>query len=350
MPLIIGGFMSVTTQDSLVDYCQRIRHELFPFGFLSSWLHVQGPLIELTLPFPATKIAQEIVEQDEFLKHYQWTYQVKVDALPRKTNTKAISCRNVIAVASGKGGVGKSSVTVNLALAMSAAGARVGILDADIFGPSLPTMLGNKDAKPVFVENKKMQPIEQYGLQVNSLGYLTEADDAAVWRGPMASRALEQLCFDTRWNNLDYLFIDMPPGTGDIQLTLAQKLPVTGAVLVSTPQEVALADVIKGMAMFNKVDVPVFGLIENMSYYCCENCDHKEYIFGQGGGAALAEKHQLPLLGEWPLMTTMRQQLDDGNPLIYAQPEHEFSQIIQRSAASLAANAWYLSAPDAPEE
>lgn len=335
--------------DSLYEYCQTLRSDIFVHGFLPSWLNIRGPQIHLTLPFPAEREARRLIAQDPLLTPYGWDIRIKVAALPRKANTKAISSRNVIAVASGKGGVGKSSVTVNLALALQAMGARVGILDADIFGPSLPTMLGNKRSQPEFTEHKKMLPIEQYGLQVNSLGYLTDANDATVWRGPMASRALEQLCFDTQWHNLDYLFIDMPPGTGDIQLTLAQKIPVTGALIVSTPQEVALADARKGIAMFRKVGVPVFGLIENMSYYQCGACQERDYIFGQHGGKNLAATYQLPLLGEWPLTRLMREQLDAGVPLIQSHPEHFMSDMIRASAESLVANAWLLSATEAPE-
>jgi len=334
--------------DSLYDYCQTLRCDTFVHGLLPSWLSIRGPVIDLTLPFPAASEALKLVKSDPLLQSYQWNITAKVEALPRNTAAKAISSRNVIAVASGKGGVGKSSVTVNLALALQASGARVGILDADIFGPSLPTMLGNKTDKPEFVGDKKMNPIERFGLQVNSLGYLTEPDDATVWRGPMASRALEQLCFDTRWHNLDYLFIDMPPGTGDIQLTLSQKLPVTGAIIVTTPQEVALADAKKGIAMFRKVDVPVFGLIENMSYFTCGACEHKDYVFGQGGGKRLAEEYQLPLLGEWPLITSMREQLDVGAPLVQSDPNHAMSDIIKTTAERMVANAWLLSSPNAP--
>lgn len=336
--------------DSLLSYCQTLRSDTFVHGFLPEWIQVRGPVIDLTLPFYAAAEARKLIATDAFLSAYTWHIHGKVEALPRKTETKAVSSRNIIAVTSGKGGVGKSSVTVNLALALQASGARVGILDADIFGPSIPTMLGNKQAQPEFTEDKKMQPIERFGLQVNSLGYLTDEDDATVWRGPMASRALEQLCFDTRWHNLDYLLIDMPPGTGDIQLTLAQKLPVTGAVIVTTPQEVALADAQKGIAMFRKVGVPVFGLVENMSYYSCGACQHKDYIFGRDGGKNLAERHSIPLLGEWPLVTDMREQLDAGTPLVQSAPEHPVSQQIIATAERMAANAWQLSSPNAPQD
>lgn len=338
--------------NELKAYCQQLRHPLFPAGLLAEWLNIQGAVIELTLPFPAEQAAMEMVSQDSQLKAYTWRISVKVEALPRATAAKAISARNVIAVSSGKGGVGKSSVTVNLAGALARSGVTVGVLDADVFGPSIPTMLGNRTAKPEFNEQNKMTPIRVKGefageLQVNSLGYLADADDATVWRGPMASRALEQLCFDTRWHNLDYLLIDMPPGTGDIQLTLAQKLPVTGAVIVTTPQDVALDDARKGIAMFRKVGVPVLGLIENMSFYQCSACGHKDFIFGQDGGKALAERYQLPVLGQWPLYPALREQLDAGRLFVQSNPKHPVSEQIMRSAEALAANAWLLLSPHA---
>ena len=336
--------------DSLYTYCQALRSDTFVHGFLPEWSQVRGPVIDLTLPFYGATEARKLIASDTYLSAYTWHIHGKVEALPRKTDAKAVSSRNIIAITSGKGGVGKSSVTVNLALALQASGARVGILDADIFGPSIPTMLGNKHVKPEFTEDKKMLPIECFGLQVNSLGYLTEQDDATVWRGPMASRALEQLCFDTRWHNLDYLLIDMPPGTGDIQLTLAQKLPVAGAVIVTTPQEVALADAQKGIAMFRKVGVPVFGLVENMSYYSCGACQHKDYIFGRDGGKNLAQRQGIPLLGEWPLVTRMREQLDAGTPIVQAEPDHPVSQQIITTAERMVANAWQLSSPNAPND
>lgn len=340
--------------NELKAYCQQLRHPLFPAGFASDWLSIEGSVIELTLPFPAERAAIEMINEDTQLKAYTWRISVKVEALPRATAAKAISARNVIAVSSGKGGVGKSSVTVNLAGALARSGVRVGILDADVFGPSMPTMLGNPTAKPEFNEQNRMSPILVPGelggeIQVNSLGYLADPDDATVWRGPMASRALEQLCFDTRWQNLDYLLIDMPPGTGDIQLTLAQKLPVTGAVIVTTPQDVALDDARKGIAMFRKVGVPVLGLIENMSFYQCSHCGEKDYIFGQDGGKALAARYQLPVLGQWPLFSELREQLDAGRLMVQSKPQHPVSDVIMRSAEGLAANAWLLLSPHATD-
>ncbi|RTE87157.1 MULTISPECIES: iron-sulfur cluster carrier protein ApbC [Gammaproteobacteria] len=331
----------------ILNRCQQLRGDLFPEGFYPEWLNVSGNNVTLTLPFPAIPQAQKLVEEEPQLSTYQWRYEVKTEALPRDSSRKAISAKNMIAVASGKGGVGKSAVTLNLALALAETGARVGVLDADVFGPSVPTMLGNTQTKLEFTAQQKMLPIERYNLQVNSLGYLVEPGDATVWRGPMASRGVEQLCFDTQWGNLDYLLVDMPPGTGDIQLTLSQKLPVTGAVIVTTPQEIALADARKAVSMFSKVDVPVVGLVENMSFYQCNGCGDKDYIFGKNGGVELAQQVQAPLLGQWPLNGLLREQFDLGRPLLVEQPEHPLCQYYRESAARLVANAWYLTSPHA---
>lgn len=208
--------------------------------------------------------------------------------------------KNIIAIASGKGGVGKSTTTVNLALALAAEGARVGILDADIYGPSQPLLLGLQGRRPESPDNKSLLPLESLGVQSMSIGYLVDDDQAMIWRGPMVSQALQQLLNDTRWDNLDYLLIDMPPGTGDVQLTLSQKIPVTGAVIVTTPQDIALLDAKKGLKMFEKVGVPILGLVENMSVHICSNCGHAEPIFGEGGAAKMAEQYGVTVLGQLP--------------------------------------------------
>lgn len=233
--------------------------------------------------------------------------------------------KNIIAIASGKGGVGKSTVTANLALALCAQGARVGVLDADIYGPSQPLLLG-LSGKPEIIDNK-MQPLQAYGLQVMSIGFLVDSDAAMIWRGPMVSGALMQLLNDTAWQDLDYLLLDLPPGTGDIQLTMAQKIPVSAAVLVSTPQDLALLDVVRAKAMFEKVNIPVLGVIENMSGHTCSACGHHEAIFGQGGVNAFARDHQLLVLGQVPLDISIREQADKGQPIVVAQPESKVSQI-----------------------
>jgi ATP-binding protein involved in chromosome partitioning len=228
--------------------------------------------------------------------------------------------KNIVAVASGKGGVGKSTVAVNLALAWAAGGADVGILDADIYGPSQPLMLGLSGQRPSSPDGKRILPLKAYGLTAMSIGFLVDPAQAVVWRGPMVTQALTQLLGDTDWGNLDYLIVDMPPGTGDIQLTLAQRVPVAGAIIVTTPQDIALADARKGLAMFEKVSVPVLGIIENMSVHVCSNCGHTEHIFGSGGGARMAAEYGVPLLGELPLDARIQQEADGGRPSVVAEP------------------------------
>lgn len=247
--------------------------------------------------------------------------------------------KNIIAVASGKGGVGKSTVAVNLAHALLKEGARVGILDADIYGPSQPTMLGAANQKPK-IENRTIQPIERHGLQSMSIGYLVDPSAAMVWRGPMLGKALEQLMYDTQWQNLDYLIVDLPPGTGDVQLTLCQKMPVSGAVIVTTPQDLALMDVRRACEMFNKLSVPILGVVENMSTYQCENCGHSQAIFGAGGGDKLAQEFQVNMLGHVPLHMRIREMVDSGEALVTQAPNHEytkiFTEIARKTAAKLA--------------
>jgi ATP-binding protein involved in chromosome partitioning len=230
------------------------------------------------------------------------------------------SVKNIVAVASGKGGVGKSTVAVNLALALAAEGARVGVLDADIYGPSQPTMLGIS-GKPESVDGQSIEPMENYGLQVSSIGFLIDADQPMVWRGPMVTQALQQLLGQTNWKELDYLVVDMPPGTGDIQLTLAQQVPVTGAVIVTTPQDIALIDAKKGLKMFEKVGIPILGIVENMAVHVCSNCGHAEHIFGAEGGKKMAEQYGVELLGSLPLDIRIREQTDSGRPTVVAEPD-----------------------------
>jgi len=234
--------------------------------------------------------------------------------------------KNIIAIASGKGGVGKSTVAVNLALALSAEGATVGILDADIYGPSQPRMLG-VSSKPESKDGKKMEPIVSYHLQAMSIGFLVDEETPMIWRGPMVTQALEQLLRETNWQDLDYLIIDLPPGTGDIQLTLAQKVPVTGAVIVTTPQDIALLDARKGLKMFEKVEIPVMGVIENMSTHICSKCGHEEHIFGDGGGRRMAEENDVDFIGSIPLDIRIREQTDSGKPTVVADPDGKLSQV-----------------------
>ena len=244
--------------------------------------------------------------------------------------------KNIIAIASGKGGVGKSTTTVNLALALAAEGARVGILDADIYGPSQPLLLGLQGRRPESPDNKSLLPLESLGVQSMSIGYLVDDDQAMIWRGPMVSQALQQLLNDTRWDNLDYLLIDMPPGTGDIQLTLSQKIPVTGAVIVTTPQDIALLDAKKGLKMFEKVGVPILGLVENMSVHICSNCGHAEPIFGEGGAAKMAEQYGVTVLGQLPLDLSIRLSADQGKPSVAAEPDGEIARRYQAIARQVA--------------
>jgi ATP-binding protein involved in chromosome partitioning len=244
--------------------------------------------------------------------------------------------RNIIAVASGKGGVGKSTTAVNLALALASDGARVGVLDADIYGPSVPAMLGIS-GRPESHDEKTMEPLSGHGLQANSIGFLIEPDSPMIWRGPMVTQALEQLLRQTNWGDLDYLVIDMPPGTGDVALTLAQKVPVVGAVIVTTPQDIALLDARKGLRMFEKVEVPVLGVIENMSVHVCSHCGHVEHIFGKDGGRRMAEQYGVPWLGGLPLALSIREQSDAGAPIVASDPGGETARLYRDIARKLAA-------------
>ncbi|AWV07015.1 iron-sulfur cluster carrier protein ApbC [Marilutibacter maris] len=246
--------------------------------------------------------------------------------------------RNIIAIGSGKGGVGKSTTAVNLALALAAEGVRVGVLDADIYGPSVPAMLG-LSGRPDSPDGKTIEPMRAYGVEAMSIGLLVDQDTPMIWRGPMATSALTQLLEQTRWGGeegLDYLIVDLPPGTGDIQLTLAQKIPVAGAVIVTTPQEIATLDARKALKMFEKVEVPVLGLIENMAVHVCSNCGHSEHIFGSGGGAQMAERYGVPLLGSLPLDVGIREQGDAGSPITAAAPDSPAAQAYRQAARAMA--------------
>lgn len=307
--------------------------------------------IEIQLAYPAAGYEPQLANQiGQAVSHLPGLVGVEVSIVfnpvahqVQSSVSRIEGIRNIIAVSSGKGGVGKSTTALNLALALQAEGAKVGVLDADIYGPSLPTMLGiktpPKSAGHAADGTNKMWPNIAYGLQTMSIGYMVPDNEAIVWRGPMASGALKQLLNDTQWQDLDYLILDMPPGTGDIQLTLAQEIPVAGAVIVSTPQEIALLDARKGVSMFQQVNVPVLGIIENMSMHICSNCGQVEPIFGHGGGKKLSEEYNVPLLGSLPLDKTIRDQTDQGKPTVAATPEGEiagfYGEIARRMAAHL---------------
>lgn len=241
----------------------------------------------------------------------------------------------MIAVASGKGGVGKSTVAVNLALGLAAEGAKVGILDADIYGPSLPRMLG-LSGQPKSTDGKSLEPLVSYDVQAMSIGFLIDEETPMIWRGPMVTQALEQLLNDTRWNDLDYLVIDLPPGTGDTQLTLAQKVPVSGALIVTTPQDIALLDARKAFKMFEKVEIPVLGIVENMSTHICSNCGHEEHIFGEGGGKRMAREYEVDFLGDVPLARSIQEGADVGKPTVIADPDSQLASVYREISRNVA--------------
>lgn len=299
--------------------------------------------LKLEIPYPSKGYhAQLIANIEQCLQAVGVTsVQVEIDtkvmARAVQPNVKLLAnVKNVIAVASGKGGVGKSTTSVNLALALVAEGAQVGILDADIYGPSQPRMLG-VTGRPDSADGKSMEPMMSHGLQSMSIGYLIDDETPMVWRGPMVTQALEQLLRETNWHELDYLVIDLPPGTGDTQLTLAQKIPVSGAVIVTTPQDIALLDARKGLKMFEKVDVSVLGIVENMSTHICSNCGHEEHIFGAGGGERMAKDYKVDFLGSLPLDMQIRVAVDDGVPTVVADPEGNIAQAYRDIARKVAA-------------
>jgi len=303
--------------------------------------------VSLCLSFPASRYAPELgaaLEERLAALPDVGKASVKVEwdvpSAPVQGGVQALpGVRNVLAVSSGKGGVGKSTTAVNLALALAAEGARVGILDADIYGPSQPRMLGLSGRRPTSPDGKKLDPLVGYGIQCMSIGFLVDEDEAVVWRGPMATGALVQLLSETLWDNLDYLVVDMPPGTGDIQLTLAQRVPVSGALIVTTPQDIALQDAIKGLRMFQKVEIPVLGVVENMSVHICSNCGHRDPIFGEGGADRMSETYGVPVVGRLPLDSRIREEADGGRPSVASDPDSPVSaaymELARRTAAAL---------------
>ncbi|RZU45324.1 ATP-binding protein involved in chromosome partitioning [Fluviicoccus keumensis] len=315
---------------------------------LTERMDIDGDLvsIQLALPYPFASCAGELRDllvqtlTDAGAGRVAYDLILKVPrSKPTNNVESAPPIKNVIVVASGKGGVGKSTTAVNIALALAAEGARVGILDADIYGPSIPTMLGLFNQRPE-IRNEAFVPLQAYGLQAMSIGFLIDDNNPVVWRGPKVTGALLQLFGQTAWQDLDYLVIDMPPGTGDIQLTLAQRIPVSGAVVVSTPQDIALLDAKKGIEMFRKVNIDVLGVVENMALHVCSNCGHTEAIFGEGGGERIAREYQTELLGQLPLNKSIREQADSGKPTVVAQPDGpltaHYRHIARRIAVKLA--------------
>jgi ATP-binding protein involved in chromosome partitioning len=327
-----------------------IEQDLVSAGALAS-LGLDGGVlgIKLRFGFPADRYERELqAEFSELLGQLPGVSRVKVE-IEWDVETRSVQpglqplagIRNIIAVASGKGGVGKSTTAVNLALALTSEGAKTGILDADIYGPSQPRMLGLSGRRPSSSDGKRIMPLQAYGLSCMSIGFLIDEDQPMIWRGPMVTQALQQLLGDTDWGDIDYLIVDMPPGTGDIQLTLSQRVPVSGAVIVTTPQDIALLDARKGLRMFEKVKVPVLGIVENMSLHICSKCGHKEPIFGSGGGERMAEQYGVPLLGNLPLDIHIREEADAGQPSVVADPDgpaaRAYLEIARRMCARLAA-------------
>ncbi|MFC3533893.1 iron-sulfur cluster carrier protein ApbC [Vogesella facilis] len=305
------------------DAQQLVLNVSLPYPAQSRFAAIRDEFLAALAPFAAGRQPQVNVSS-QITSH---SVQRGLSPLP--------GVKNIIAVSSGKGGVGKSTTAANLALALAAEGARVGILDADIYGPSQPLMMGLQGHKPE-VNDGKLQPLLAYGVQTMSIGFLVDEDQAMVWRGPMVSQALQQLLNDTLWHELDYLVIDMPPGTGDVQLTLSQKVPVTGAIIVTTPQDIALLDAKKGLKMFEKVGVPVLGIVENMAMHVCSNCGHEEHIFGHGGAERMAEQYGVPVLGSLPLDLSIRLATDEGKPTVIAEPDGKLAARYQDIARKLA--------------
>jgi ATP-binding protein involved in chromosome partitioning len=336
----------VDVLNALRELIDPVTGENFVDGKSVKNVKVEGDSVslDLVLGYPARSLIESIRKQvTERLKKVPGVANASANVHSKivshsvQRGVKLVAgIKNIIAVASGKGGVGKSTTAVNLALALAAEGATVGMLDADIYGQSQPTMLGIT-GRPTSKDGKTMEPMIGHGLQAMSVGFLIDMDTPMVWRGPMVTQALEQLLTETRWSDLDYLVVDLPPGTGDIQLTLAQKVPVTGAVIVTTPQDIALLDARKGLKMFEKVGIPIIGIVENMAVHICSKCGHAEHIFGEGGGERMCKEYKVDFLGALPLDIAIREQADSGKPTVVSDPDGQVAQIYKQIARKVAA-------------
>ena len=348
LPKHQSRLMSITVetiQNALRELIDPVTAQNYVEGKSAKNIKIDGSdvSLEIVLGYPGKSLTETIRRQViDRLKKIDGVGNISVNVYSKIVSHSAQrgvklvpGIKNIIAVASGKGGVGKSTTAVNLALALAAEGAKVGMLDADIYGPSQPTMLGIT-GRPASKDGKTMEPLEGHGIQAMSVGFLIDPETPMVWRGPMVTQALEQLLNETNWNDLDYLIVDLPPGTGDIQLTLAQKVPVTGAVIVTTPQDIALLDARKGLKMFEKVDIKILGIVENMSTHICSKCGHEEHIFGSGGGEKMCADYNAEFLGGLPLDIKIREQADSGNPTVVADPDGKISKIYKQMARRIA--------------
>lgn len=348
--------MSNLSRDAIEQALEQIVDPHLGKGLKSAGaladLSIDGSTVKvrLEMPYPCAKWGEELsaevrttLAEKTAASDVEVVMGHKIIAHAVQQGVKRLeNVKNIIAVASGKGGVGKSTTSVNLALALAAEGASVGLLDADIYGPSQPRMMGLA-GQPESTDGKSLEPMENYGVQTMSIGFLIDEETPMIWRGPMVTQALEQLLNDTRWRDLDYLLIDLPPGTGDTQLTLSQKVPLSGAIIVTTPQDIALLDARKGLKMFEKVEVPILGIVENMSTHICSKCGHEEHIFGKGGGTHMADEAGVELLGALPLELSIRRQADSGRPTVVSDPDGHtagiYRSIARKAAARLSARA-----------
>lgn len=335
----------MVTKDQIQEVLKTVIDPLMGVDYVSARMvniNEAAGRVTIQLGYPAKRYIEKVkAEVEKAFAQAQMPLEVVVEQkiiahAVQRTLKVLPNVKNIIAVSSGKGGVGKSTVAANVALALAEQGARVGMLDADIYGPSQPLMLGAY-GRPMTNDGTNMNPVESLGLQINSIGFLIDSDQPMIWRGPLAAQGLQQLLTQTNWKDLDYLVIDMPPGTGDIQLTLSQTVPVTGAIVVTTPQDIALLDAKKGLMMFQKVNVPILGIVENMSLFKCPNCGHMEHIFGEGGSKRMSETYHVDVLGQLPLDSKIREQADSGAPTVVSDPDSYAAEVYREIALKAAA-------------